>query len=46
VGALRGEPGGMAPLLGVLKKGSRNGCFSPEGVYWGTREGMLLYQGL
>jgi len=41
MGALRG-----APLLGVLKKGSGNRCFSPQAVCWGAREGMLLYQGL
>ena len=27
--ALQGEPVGMASLLGVMKKGFRNGCSSP-----------------
>lgn len=29
MGALQGEPGGMASLPGVMKKGFRKGCSSP-----------------
>jgi hypothetical protein len=50
VGALWGEPGGRAPLLGTLKamlsKALETGVFFQRGPVLGNMKGLLLSQGL